>query len=221
MTQWLRHQKWSYFIMVQNNSSPMPWRGQRLEKHLAVVLWSFQLWKWRSLRTNKAPLSAWIEDRQYFIMVQEVDSSCVMAYILSAGVEHCGSQGPRFLLLLFLFFFFLRFYLFYLFMRDTEREAETRADGKTGSLWGVRCRPHPRTLGSWPEPKADAQPLCHPGAPLLLLLLFFFFSSPSSPEPAVAQYTSLKWLFSASHNSSFLFLWTLHLKSCLVTCVNL
>ena len=24
---------------------------------------------------------------------------------------------------------------------------------------------HPGTPGSWPEPKADAQPLSHPGAP--------------------------------------------------------
>ena len=40
----------------------------------------------------------------------------------------------------------------YLLMRDTEREAETDV--------GL----DPRTLGSQPEPKADAQPLSHPGA---------------------------------------------------------
>ena len=28
----------------------------------------------------------------------------------------------------------------------------------------------PRIWGSYPEPKADAQPLSHPGAPLLRLL---------------------------------------------------
>ena len=36
----------------------------------------------------------------------------------------------------------------YVFMRDTQREVE-----------------HPRIPGSRPEPKADAQPLSHPGAP--------------------------------------------------------
>ena len=36
-----------------------------------------------------------------------------------------------------------------------------------------------RTLGSQPEPKADAQPLCHPGAPSLLFIflknIFFIY----------------------------------------------
>ena len=32
----------------------------------------------------------------------------------------------------------------YLFMRDTEREAETQAEGEAGSLQGARCR-----TGSW------------------------------------------------------------------------
>ena len=42
-----------------------------------------------------------------------------------------------------------------LFMRDTETQAEGEAD----SLWGAPCR----TPESPPEPKADAQPLSHPG----------------------------------------------------------
>ena len=47
-------------------------------------------------------------------------------------------------------------------MRETERKAETQAGGE--------CREpnvglDPRTPGSQPEPKADAQPLSHPGAP--------------------------------------------------------
>ena len=29
---------------------------------------------------------------------------------------------------------------------------------------------NPRTLGSWPEPKSDAQPLNHPGVPKMLLI---------------------------------------------------
>ena len=44
------------------------------------------------------------------------------------------------------------FFLIYLFMRHREREA--------GSLWGAQCG-----IGSRPEPKADAQPLGHPGIP--------------------------------------------------------
>ena len=53
------------------------------------------------------------------------------------------------------FFFFLRSYLS---TRDTEREAETQAPCRDPDV-GF----DPRTLGSCPEPKADAQPLSHPG----------------------------------------------------------
>ena len=49
-------------------------------------------------------------------------------------------------------------------MRDTQREAETQAEGEVGSQ-GAWCGLDPRTLGSWPEPKADVQPLSHPGVP--------------------------------------------------------
>ena len=42
-------------------------------------------------------------------------------------------------------------------MRDTE----TQAEGGAGSPQGL----DPRTPRSQPEPKADAQPLSHPGAP--------------------------------------------------------
>ena len=30
---------------------------------------------------------------------------------------------------------------------------------------------NPRTLGSWPEPKVDTQPLSHPGAPRIEFLM--------------------------------------------------
>ena len=49
-------------------------------------------------------------------------------------------------------------------MTDTCREAETQAEGEAGSLWGLHLRT-PGSLGSPPEPKADTQPLSHPGAP--------------------------------------------------------
>ena len=50
-------------------------------------------------------------------------------------------------------------------MRDTEREreAETQAEGEAGSMQrGL----DPGTPGSNPGPKADTQPLSHPGAPV-------------------------------------------------------
>ena len=50
-------------------------------------------------------------------------------------------------------------------MRDTEREAKTQAEGKTGSSQEPDAGLDPQTLGSQPETKADAQPLSHPGAP--------------------------------------------------------
>ena len=53
----------------------------------------------------------------------------------------------------------------YLFMTDTQREAETQAEGEAGSDGGI----DPRTPGSRPEPKADAQPLSHPGIPIIIL----------------------------------------------------
>ena len=63
----------------------------------------------------------------------------------------------------FLFLFKILKDFFYLFMRDTERGTETQAREKQ-----VPCREpdvglDPRTSGSRPEPKADTQPLSHPG----------------------------------------------------------
>ena len=50
-------------------------------------------------------------------------------------------------------------------MRDTEREAETQAEGKVGSLWGARRETRSQDPGRHPGLKADAQPLSHPGVP--------------------------------------------------------
>ena len=50
-------------------------------------------------------------------------------------------------------------------MRDTEREAETQAEGEAGSLQEPDVGLHPRTPGSHPGPKAGTKPLSHPGIP--------------------------------------------------------
>ena len=48
--------------------------------------------------------------------------------------------------------------------KQREIEAETQTEGEAGSPQEAECGLDPSTPGSWPEPKADAQPLSHPGA---------------------------------------------------------
>ena len=55
-------------------------------------------------------------------------------------------------------------------MRDTQREAETQAEGEAGLCRKPDVEPHPGTPGSGPGPKAGAQPLSHPGVPSLIVL---------------------------------------------------
>ena len=50
-------------------------------------------------------------------------------------------------------------------MRDTEKEAETQAEGEAGSPLEPDAELNPRTPGSRPEPKAETQLLSYPGAP--------------------------------------------------------
>ena len=50
-------------------------------------------------------------------------------------------------------------------MRDTHREAETQAEGEVAPCGKPDVGLNPRTPGSCPEPKADAQPLGHQGVP--------------------------------------------------------
>ena len=61
------------------------------------------------------------------------------------------------------FFFFLKDFI-YLFVRDTQsqRHRQREKQAPTGEL---DAGLDPRTMGSRPEPRADAQPLSHPGAP--------------------------------------------------------
>ena len=62
--------------------------------------------------------------------------------------------------------FFQRFYLFiHKRHREREREAETQVEGEAGSMQEPDVGLDPRTPGSCPELKADAQLLSHPGVP--------------------------------------------------------
>ena len=68
-----------------------------------------------------------------------------------------------------LFFSFLR--IIYLFMRDTQRRQRHKRRKKQAPCREPDVGLDPGTLGSRPEPKADAQPLSHPGVPGLMLLM--------------------------------------------------
>ena len=66
---------------------------------------------------------------------------------------------------------FLKRSVFYSFMMGTKTKRQRHRQREKQILH----REHnagldPRTLGSWPEPNADAQPLSHPGIPILMLL---------------------------------------------------
>ena len=72
---------------------------------------------------------------------------------------------------------------------ESEREAETQAEGEAGSMhWEPDVGFDPGSPGSRPGPKTGAKPLRHPGIPPVFLLLvrllslfpgetFFFLSS--------------------------------------------
>ena len=55
-------------------------------------------------------------------------------------------------------------------MRDTQRKAETQAEGETAPHGAPNAGLHPRTPGSGLEPNADAQPLSCPGIPTWVVL---------------------------------------------------
>ena len=55
-----------------------------------------------------------------------------------------------------------------MFNRGRDRE---RGRKKQAPYWEPDAGLHPRTPGSQPGPKTDAQPLSYPGAPLMLFLI--------------------------------------------------
>ncbi|XP_048957332.1 uncharacterized protein LOC125753664 [Canis lupus dingo] len=79
------------------------------------------------------------------------------------GGEHWG-EGPSGPLLLATYFYLFIFKRFYLFIHERQRERQARC-GEPDV--GLDRSPQ----GSRPEPKAEAQPLSHPGAPGLIVLM--------------------------------------------------
>ena len=78
-------------------------------------------------------------------------------------------------------------------MRDTQREAETQAEG---ALHGAPCvEPDvgldPGTQGSCPEPKTGAQLLSHPGIPIDFILNSFTFTTKLSRKYQELPHTAL------------------------------
>ena len=59
-------------------------------------------------------------------------------------------------------------------MRATERERQIHRQRDKQALCGEPdVGLDPKTLGSQPEPKADAQPLSHPGVPTIYTFLTY------------------------------------------------
>ena len=70
-------------------------------------------------------------------------------------------------------FFFLFIDFIYLFMRDTEREAETQAEGgEAGSMQGAPCGIRSQDWGSHPERRKQTLNRCATQASLIYLLLY-------------------------------------------------
>ena len=65
------------------------------------------------------------------------------------------------------FFFFLIFYLF-IYEKHTERQRHRQRE-KQAPFRKPNVGLNPGTPGSHPEPKADAQPLSHPGVHILIV----------------------------------------------------
>ena len=60
-----------------------------------------------------------------------------------------------------------------MFIHERHREAETQAEREAGSLQEPDMGLDPGPPGSCPEPKADVQPLSHPGIPKFAVVLNF------------------------------------------------
>ena len=103
-------------------------------------------------------------------------------------------------------------FFFKLFIWERERErAGAGGEGEAGSSQGTWCGTRSQTLGSGPEPKADAQPLSHPGVPVKRNLMIGKNKSDSKSYPLQVpahvwrrkDYETCIWSSSAHHFSGF------------------
>ena len=81
--------------------------------------------------------------------------------------SHQGSHSSRVVGALHrqILYSFLFYKILYLFICERHRERQRhRQREKHAPHWEPDAGLNPRTPGSWPEPKADAQPLSHPAA---------------------------------------------------------
>ena len=77
-------------------------------------------------------------------------------------------------MLSFYFFIFYILKILYIYSWETQRGAETQAEGEAGPCREPDVGLDPRTPGSCPEQKANSQPLSHPGALLCAILTILF-----------------------------------------------
>ena len=79
-------------------------------------------------------------------------------------------------------------------MRDRERQRHRQGE-KQAPCGEPDVGLHPRTLGSRPKPKADAQPLSHSGAPNSPFLIGWYYSNSNIELRTVISKLSLKEKF--------------------------
>ena len=145
---------WSYQC---HDRSHLPWVRRRLCSHTCCVFPNPQ--------TPGSLFSIWtitISCTQHHQLNNRVTSWTVF---LSIDSYLTSTRVVCLFVCLFVFKDFI-----YLFMR----EAETSAEGEAGSPGEPDAGLNPGIPGSHPEPKADVQPLSHPGIPGLFCLFLIF-----------------------------------------------
>ena len=71
-------------------------------------------------------------------------------------------------------FFFFKILFIYSWETQRERQRHRRRE-KQAPCGEPEVGFHPRTLGSWPEPKADTQPLSHPNASNFIFTIYILY----------------------------------------------
>ena len=85
-------------------------------------------------------------------------------YLMSFVIQR---SHPRHYIIFIIFYFYLFIFkdFIYLFMRDTEREGKTQAEGEAGSMQGARRGTRSRVSRIRPWAKGSTKLLSHPGCP--------------------------------------------------------